>query len=149
MPFPEGWPPRAVSSKRGLRFYRTGTSTASFEDNAWFFGSSLGAHQPLPYVKPGSLDPVFVGTVAGGGRDPRDTALGERPGIPITCPRFCLVFNDEEEGGGVLQVSWDGVDVHMEVFPQQEWTVEDILEGGISVRTRPGDADCAFRVVAW
>lgn len=37
MAFPLGWPPRAASSRRSIRFYADGTSTANYYDNAWLF----------------------------------------------------------------------------------------------------------------
>lgn len=44
MPFPAGWPPRAATSHRSIRFFVGATATANFVDNAFLFaeGSNLG-----------------------------------------------------------------------------------------------------------
>lgn len=42
MAFPAGWPPKIPSGIYSLRFYKTGTATANFSDNAFIFSHPDG-----------------------------------------------------------------------------------------------------------
>lgn len=149
MPFPAGWPPRASSGTRSFRFFQTGTTTANFADSAWLFSSAGRANQPLPYVKPGSTDPVVVPQSAGGGQDPNDAGMGVPSPAPQFMPRFCQVYNDSAVDTDFIEISYDGVNVHASVHGKEMIQLEDIREGGISIRTKAGCGNCAFRIIAW
>lgn len=154
MAFPEGWPP-IQGTYRSLRVYHGGTSTTNFADNAWLFPPQT---DPLPYVKPGSTDPVAIGnqttrtgTPMGGGRNLNDVnpttsdpAL-QPPPVPVATSRGIYIAND----GGVnnLEFSFDGTNVHGMIPPGGEITFTDMYEAGISVRGVGGGT--AFRVIVW
>jgi hypothetical protein len=146
MPFPEGWPPKATSTFRSVRVFASGTTTANYSDNAWLFGSFPSANQPLPYVAPGSTAPVVIPSVWGGGRDPHDTLDGVPLGVPSTACRFFRIYND---GTGVIQVSFDGTNVHDEVYANEVHEYEDRAETGVSLRIKPASSASDFRVVGW
>ena len=150
MAFPLGWPPRASTTLRSFRFFQRGTTTANFSDRAWMFSSAASANKALPYVKPGSLDPVDVPVNYGGGQDPHDGAFGnDPPPVPMFTPRFLYVFNDSLVLTDEIEISFDGVNVHGTVKGSTLLIMEDIREGGISVRTRPTCGHCLFRIQAW
>lgn len=149
MPFPVIWPPPPVSGARSVRFFQSGVATANFVDNAWLFGSAASAHSPLPYVAPGSTATVNFGPVPGGGSNPNDAQpgasppVGPPPSTPTVACRFHRVYND---GGGTLEVSYDGVTVHdLVLVSDAPHEYEDRMESGISVR----GAGVSFRVVGW
>lgn len=138
MPFPpEGWPPRLPTGKRSIRFYVTGTATANFADNAWLFSQQTGAntYTPLPVVKPGSIDPVSVPNPSGTGRQADDP-------IAAIWSQTIRICND---GGGVLEYSFDGTNIHGKVLANEAFTYRNRFEAGISVR----GASAVFRIEAW
>ncbi len=67
MAFPSGWPPRRASGHRSIRFYKAGTLTANYEDNAYLFvdGATANTFTPIPYLKAGDTRRVHVGEGAG------------------------------------------------------------------------------------
>lgn len=150
MPFPEGWPPRAPAGYARIRFYRDGTTTLAFADNAWMFSSEM-ANLAMPYVAPGSSDPVNLSPgVIGGGRDPHDAQGGVAVPVPIAVPKFMFVWNDSPIAtGAVLEVSFDGTAVHDRLYDNEVRVYEDRRESGISVRSKAGTPLTPFRVIAF
>jgi hypothetical protein len=134
----------------------TGTTSANFSDNAILFGSFASANQPLPYLKPGSTATIVVPPVAGGGQAPEDAKGGVALGPPFVTCRFLWIYND---GPGIMQVSWDGTNVHDEIQLNDvgggpggvaSWhQYEDLKEGGCAVRFKPANAPSLFRIVGW
>lgn len=90
MAFPAGWPPRPSSASRNIHFYVEATADSSFSNNAFLFSQGAGANalQPLPYVAPGSSEPVHLGAgnkssfPLGAGQEARD-AQGFNPNVFI------------------------------------------------------------------
>ena len=150
MPFPEGWPPRAPAGYARIRFYRAGMTTAAFQDNAWMFSAEM-ANLAMPYVAPGSSAPVNLSPgVIGGGRDPHDAQGGVAVPVAIATAHFIFVWNNMPTAtGSILQVSFDGVNVHDEIYDGEVRTYEDRRESGISIRFKPTTPIVTFRVVAF
>jgi len=150
MAFPPGWPPRAPAGYARIRFYRAGMTTAAFIDNAWMFSSEM-ANMALPYVAPGSTAPVDLRPgVIGGGRDPHDAVNGVEVPVPIAVPRFMYVWNDMPFAtGSILQVSFDGVNVHDEIYDDEVHIYEDRRESGISLRFKPTFPIVSFRLLTF
>lgn len=145
MPFPAGWPPRAPSGTRSLRFFRSGNATADFSDNAFLFSEAgSNAYVPLPYVAPGSSLPVSIGvTPSGTGQIPQDANPVNGPAPhPMVWSRCIRVKND---GAANLEFSFNGTDSHGLVRAGEERFYWDRIESGISVR----GAGVAFRIEAW
>lgn len=139
MPFPaQGWPPRLPSGIRSIRFYKTGTATANFQDNAWLFseGTTPTTYTPMPVVTPGSNAPVAVPNSTGGG-----TVSASDP-VPMVWSGNIRISND---GGGDLEYSFDGTNVHGKVKANESLAYRNRYEGGISVR----GASAVFRIEAW
>lgn len=110
MPFPEGWPPRAPSQLRNIRFFVQGTATANYEDNAFLFVDDPGANPntPVPYTawdgsdyfgsqdhpfgtQPGYIEPYHPNVfLRGKGSGTVDTRL-EKDGNVITLKDYTLV----------------------------------------------------------
>lgn len=150
MPFPTGWPPPRPSGIRSGRFYAAGTGTAAFDDNAFLFGAPLTAMNtlPTPYVAPGSSAPTDFGRLpVGGGRDPRDSRASAEL-VTGTTQAYSWLANLRicNDGGGVLEFSFDGVNVHGVVMPGDEPPVyAGRYEAGIAVR----GVGAVFRIEAW
>jgi hypothetical protein len=155
MSFPTGWPPRPASNTRSIRVYIAGTATANFSDSAYLFSQVTGANTivPTPYVPPGSTAPVAFGTQLvsgspqGGGTDPRDASVVMPSGlqtdpVPMIWARGMRICND---GAGVLQISFDGTNVHGSLHAGEQAHYLDRFEAGICLR----GAGLAFRVEAW
>lgn len=157
MPFPEGWPP-IQGTYRSLRFFRTGTVTTAFADNAWLFPPQT---DPLPYVKPGSTASVAIGNQTlrtgvpmGGGRNPNDInpttsdPTKQPPPVPTGVSRGIYIANDDITN--VVEFSFDGAVVHGVLQPSTSITFTDLYMAGICVRG-PILLPVAptFRVIAW
>lgn len=143
MPFPTvGWPPPPCSGRRSIRFYKEGTTTANFSDNAFLFIDEPGANTftPLPDVPPGSNAPVVVPKQPGGTGPSSD---GEKAAIFSTTIR---IWND---GANKLEISFDGNVVHGSVAGGKEHIYRQRHEAGISVRFPGGGGASAFRIEAW
>jgi hypothetical protein len=136
MAFPtEGWPPRASTGVRSIRFYKTGTATANFSDNAYLFAQTTGAnpYTPLPVVAPGSLATVDVQNPSGTGRTGSDPIAA----IWSQSLRITAV-------GGDIEYTFDGTNVHGKVLSGQVATYRNRFEAGIAVRGAG-----TFHVEAW
>lgn len=171
MAFPVGWPPRPASASRSIRFYRTGTSTANYDSNAFLFGDDLGANvvAPLPYVAPGSVAPVHVGGVAldtastppvygsgspvGGGQEAKDAAPRTHANAPFTqeaVPKPMLWANTivvRNKGAGNLLISFDGTNDHGRVNANEVREFRNRYEAGIAVKGDGATPD--FEIEAW
>lgn len=171
MAFPTGWPPRAASGRRSIRFYRTGTATANYDSNAFLFGDDIGANTiaPTPYVAPGAVTPVHVGGVAydtaatppvygsgsptGGGQIPQDAAPREHANAPYTqegSPKPMLWANTivvRNKGAGNLLVSFDGTNDHARVNASEVREFRNRYEAGIAVKGDGATPD--FEIEAW
>ena len=155
MAFPDGWPPRGTNTVRSVRVFATGDTTALFSDNAILFGDYPSANVPLPYLAPGSTATIVVPPVPGGGRSPYDAMGGVQVPKPhITC-RMLYVYND---GPGIIEVSFDGVNVHDEIRLDDTGggpnttayhQYEDRQEGGIALRIKPASVASHFRICGW
>lgn len=149
MPFPANWPPRAPSGVRSIRFYVTGTATANFNDNAWLFADDVGANNytPLPEVKPGSTAAVVVPPSPWGAGAPKgnpDPAAGPilaQPPAMLWCRGIRIV----NAGGGTLEFSFDGTNIHGVIPANTTQEYFDRFEAGICVR----GASAVFHVEAW
>jgi hypothetical protein len=73
MAFPDGWPPRRASGRRSIRFYKAGTLTANYADNAFLFidEPSANTFTPVPYIRAGDTRRIHIGGDAG---DPYGTS---------------------------------------------------------------------------
>lgn len=149
MPFPTGWPPRVGSGQRTIRFYVEGTSTASFDDNAFLFVDGVGAnpYTPTPIVPPGG------GTVPGVpstnlGPSPLGTgASSDGSSYPMIWSRTIRIV---ATGTFPIEFSFDGTNVHGSVFAVVAPGMERIMdrqEAGIAVRGVGGTP--SFIVEAW
>lgn len=67
MALPTGWPPRPASGRRSIRFYKIGTLTASYADNAFLFLDNPEANTivPVPFIRPGENTRVHIGGESG------------------------------------------------------------------------------------
>jgi len=151
MALPAGWPPRPAEGRRSFRFYKTGTATANFSDNAYLFVDGVGANTltPLPYVAPGSNTPVAIGAQPlGTGQDGHDANILAAPGLQevpksmIWCQTLRLCNDDSTNP---LEYSFDGTNVHGKLLKNEQVIYRVRFEAGISVR---GTAN-TFRIEAW
>lgn len=146
MPLPVGWPPRVCTGRRSIRFYKEGTATALFEDNAYLFvdGLTANTYTPLPFVAPGSNVTVNVSATPTGTSQIAEDANAVNGASPkaMIWSKSIRIFNDSAAD---LEFSFDGVNVHGVVKPADTalfyW---DRFEAGIAVRGLG-----AFRVEAW
>lgn len=149
MTFPVGWPPRIASANCSLRFYVRAVATANFADRAYLFSQGVGAnvHVPLPYVRPGSTDPVAIGDVVvgspppGGGQSLYDVAPPQHQNPPATqqaVPTPMLWSGGgirvTNLGSGDLEFSFDGVNVHGRLLEDVDMLYTGRIEAGIAVR---------------
>lgn len=138
MPLPASWPPRAPSGRRSIRFYKTGTLTANFADNAWIFADAANLanpYTPLPKIAPGSNTVVNLGaSPQGTGQNDADDPA---PMIWANSLRITVT-------GGNLEFSFNGTDVHGLVLSGATGLYRERVESGISVR-----GTGTFYVEAW
>lgn len=154
MAFPTGWPGRAPSGHRSIRFYQAGTSTANFSDNAFLFINGTGAnpYAPLPELLPGGertnivVPPTPFGTGVSKLNANPDPAAGPTlaPPIPLIWCRALLI---KAAAGGAVEFSFDGVNVHGSVTASTERLYFDRFEAGIAVRGAGGSP--LFVIEAW
>lgn len=152
MAFPTGWPPRAPrSARRSLRFFVTDTATANFSDKAYLFIDDAGANPyvPLPVVAPGSSTPVDLGSQPlGTGEAAVDANLSQTDPAKQALPKAAIwaqAIRVSNDGGGTLEVSFDGTNVHDVVPANKEVLYQYRHECGIAVR----GAAAVFRIAAW
>jgi hypothetical protein len=136
--------------------------TNAFGDNAWLFIETAGANtiDPLPYVKPGSTDPVAVGDTdragspMGGRQIIQDAAPVEHENPPATqvqanYPQIwsgaIRIYN---AGVGDLEYSFDGTNVHGYIAANQSEIFPNRFEAGICVRGVSG-ATPTVHIEAW
>lgn len=137
MPLPTSWPPLPASGRRSLRFYKTGTATANFADNAFIFGDAANLanpYTPSPVVQPGSNAVVNIG--------PPPTGTGITPGNPnpmIWCDTLRITAV-----GGDVQFSFDGTNVHGIILTGTSAVYRSRSESGIAVR-----GTGTYHVEAW
>jgi len=147
MAFPPDWPPGATDTVRSFRFFVAATATADFADNAYLYGNFPSANKPLPFIKAGSSTPIDVPKAWGGGKAPEDAYEGVPVPTPHYTPRFVIIRNLDPTM--VLQVSFDGVNVHDEFPPDTIFAYEDRQEGGIAFRFKPGTNAGDFNSSGW
>jgi hypothetical protein len=136
MAFPTGWPPRVASTVRSIRFYAKGIPTPDFADNALLFADGVGANPflPVPAVRPGEdvSKPFYSGPHA---VPLAPMGTSEREGDPhaMIWSGTIWIMNT---GSGVLQFSFDGVNVHGEVppSPYHQRIFRNRYEAGIAFR---------------
>lgn len=133
----------------------------NFADNAYLFIDLDQAYLPTPRIPPGAIDlPVDFGSrtmpgIMGAGRTTeyvhrtpvvgRPTTLAEAP-YPAVFSGSIRVCNDSSTLG--LEISFDGVNVHGRLQPDEQVIYEHRHESGIALRGVGGPTG-AFRVEAW
>ncbi len=158
MPFPPGWPPRAASGRRSIRFFAEGTATANFSDNGLLFADGAGANTfiPLPVVKPGSSEPVHIGSnpQGGGTNIPTDVApdthkgvTGLQQAVPPTMI-WAQMIAIANTGVGTLEFSFDGTNVHGRVEAGERRIFRMRYEAGIALKGNGADVP-TFEIEAW
>lgn len=157
---------------RSLRFYVTAAATANYADRAYLFGDDVGAVfvAPLPFIRPGSLEPVHVGGVevdtaavppvygsgspSGGGQVAGDAAPREHENAPYTqqaSPKpmwSARVIRIKNAGAGALLFSFDGDNDHGLVAANETREFRDRYEAGIAIKG-VGGATPTFTIEAW
>jgi hypothetical protein len=138
-----------------------GTATANFDANGYLFVDDAGAVQvkPLPFVKPGSTDPVHLGDLdaggvpMGGGEEAGDAAPfahEDPPNTQVASPKAQAwahtIIVRNTGGTNVLEISFDGTNLHGRVLPNSEVVYRYRYESGIAVRSSGGTT---FEVEAW
>jgi hypothetical protein len=157
MPFPAGWPPRPATGRPSLRFFRAGLATAAFDANAYLFsdGTAANPYTPLPVVRPGSSDPVHIGSgPSGTGRAASDAAPNTHVGVSglqqavpkeMIWSQMIAIYN---KGAGELQFSFDGTNIHGSVQATERRLFRMRYEAGISIRGVGGSTP-DFEIEAW
>lgn len=163
MAFPDGWPPRPATAVRSIRVLITGTTSSSFEDNAYLFYFVPGANtiDPTPYVAPGSTQQTPIGsflrtsTPQGGGNDIHNAAYNQHISFPYggelpPCPMlWCGTLSvTSEDSGADLEFSFDGTYAHGVVPGDSYRTYRNRYEAGIAVRIRGALATGSIATVA-
>ena len=146
MPFPVGWPPRVTTGIRNIRVFQAGTATANFDDSAYLFIDVTGANtfSVLPVVQSGD-DRSRYPTPAPVAVPPPPTGTGESDlGSPkaMIWSSSILIRNT---GGGVLEFSFDGTNVHGSLAASASQVYLGRHEAGIAFR----GAGVGFEVEAW
>lgn len=143
MPFPAAWPPRVSSSIRSIRFFKTGTATANFADNAYMFidGAGANTYSPVPFVAPGSNGAVANPPTPSG----TGSGIPNSPPPPVAPMIWSSAIRIANDGGGTLEYSFDGTNVAGVVKANETFVYHNRFEAGICVR----GASAVFRIEAW
>lgn len=166
MAFPfVGWPPRPASGLRSIRFFKAGTTTANWSENAYLFIDVAGANTfvPMPYVRPGDNTAIVAvgdrntpGAPMGTGANPLDvppgSALGQQKAL--VWANSLRVFND---GLNDIELSFavtgdalvPATPVQGIVKPGKNVLYRNRYEAGIALRFPGGGGASLFRVEAW
>lgn len=140
MAFPAAWPPRVPNGLRSIRFFTSGTGTANFSDNAFMFldGAGANVYSPTPIV------PYGTDAVVNNPLNPTGTGITTAPPLihPMLWSGNIRICND---GSGVLEFSFDGVNIHGRLLTAEVLSYRNRYEAGIAIR----GAGLAFRVEAW
>jgi hypothetical protein len=146
---------------RSIRFYKAGTATANWSDNAFLFIDGLAANPflPTPVVPYGSSGPGVSAAVGNqsipGSPMGAGTALvppGEGPGTkPLIWANTLHIYND---GSNDLEFTFSAIDdagstntqVHGVVKAGKDSIYRQRYEAGIAVRSVGGTT---FRIEAW
>lgn len=145
MAFPTEWPPRPPSGVRSIRFFKSGTGTANFADNAYMFLDAANTFTPGPYVPPGGgpNGTSFTNPLMPTGTGSQSVSLGlTNPVPPMLWSGTIRLCND---GAGPLEYSFDGTAIHGRLLAGEEFVYRNRHEAGIALR----GAGIAFRVEAW
>jgi hypothetical protein len=157
MALPATWPPRPATGVRSIRFYKTGTGTANFADNAFIFADLAGANTflPTPYVAPGGESTtVNIGTTSssgspmGGGRNAHDAVNDPKIGTAVPPPPPAMIWAHSMRITAVtanVEFSFDGTNVHGIVLAGQTGEYFNRHEAGIAVR----GTGATFYIEAW
>ena len=150
MAFPVGWPPRVASGRHSLRYFKAGTATANYSDNAYLFADQVSANPftPLPVVTTGQPKTIVVpptpqGTgTAAGDVDLRQPLGQQAVPHPMLWAHTIAIFNDS---GADLYFSFDGVnDAGCVKNGEQPHYRRYDHEAGIAIK-----GNGAFRIEAW
>jgi hypothetical protein len=161
-----GWPPRPASSSRSIRFFKTGTTTANWSDNAFLFIDTVGANTyiPTPVLAPGSLAVVAVGVrnsvgVAGAAGSPMGAGQSSLDVLPgETGQMKALIWSNSirvcNDGAGVVEFSFAAPDdgstlVHGSLKAGEQVIYRQRIEAGIALRFPSGSSGGVYRVEAW
>jgi hypothetical protein len=148
MPLPTGWPPRVCSSRRSIRFYKTGAATANYADNAFLFADQAYANTftPLPVVKagdvtpPGSLPGTSPGVIDALPPVPSGSGMNGDDPHPMIWAQTIRV----RVVGGPVNISFDGVNDHGFIPADTEQTYRMRFEAGIAIK-----GTGTFHIEAW
>lgn len=133
MALPTGWPAPQYSGRRSLRFFKKGTATANYPDNAYLFAE--GANwSPPPALAPGPMNTLDAQVQATFPPTPAGNVVHAYSGT-------IMVRNT---GAGVLTFSFDGEHDHGEVAAGTERIYRNRIEGGICIK-----GSGTFQVEAW
>ena len=157
MALPAGFPSRGPSGIRSIRFYKTGTLTAAFDGNAYFFASepaSANTFAPLPAfnatstsvrVGDNSVTPPIAGMPMGGGLG-TPQGDGSIAKAPVVIWSHGIQICNDGTSTDVLEYSFDGVNVHGKLLAGEKPIFNHRHESCIALRGTPG---VVFRVTAW
>jgi len=157
MALPTGFPPRGPSGIRSIRFFKTGTLTAAFDGNAYFFANepaSANTFAQLPAfnatstsvrVGDNSVAPPITGMPMGGGLGTPQSNGTVAKAPTVVWSHGIRICNDGSTTD-FLEYSFDGVSVHGKLLAGEKIVYNFRHEGGIALR---GTVGVAFRVEAW
>lgn len=159
MAFPADWPPRPATSQRSIRFFKEGTTSNDYADNAWMFRDIPNANTltPGPAIVPGSSTPATFGTndrsgtPMGGGRpDPRFDVLPGEDAASLPKPMlWAQTIQVHNSGANPLYLSFDGVNQHGYVPAGQTRTYRNRYEAGIALKSAQVGQATTYYVEAW
>ena len=171
MPFPDGWNtdlnlgplgPRKPTDIKSIAAFAKGATTADFADNAilWIDITGANPHTPTPALsasKPITSPPfgtLEYGAIhLGTGQGAFDVNNPNNP-YPLLPPQpkaqiFCATVYVKNDGVNIIEVSFDGFNVHWELLAGESFIWRDRYVAGIALRFPAGSAAGAFRVQAW
>lgn len=152
----DGFPARASSSRRSIRFYKTGTTAGTAFDatgNSFLFitGAGVNPYAPLPPVtRPDEKEPADPTEVP---PTPWGSGENELSGTPPQWPptqAYIWSFGIYIKNTGAtndLEFSFDGVNVHGRLAPGAERIYYNRFEAGMALRGVT--ANTTYIVEAW
>jgi len=155
MPLVTGFPPRASSGTRSIRFYLTDTTAGTaFTDtgNSFLFAAATGANPftALPRVtvgENGSFDAIAAPNTPWGGGE---NDLSGTPPTTVSSDATIWSYGIYIKNTGAtydLEFSFDGTNVHGRIAPGESRIFYNRIEAGIAVR---GVSDnTTYIVEAW
>jgi len=154
MAIPANFPPKKPSGIRTLNFYKEGTATTDYADNAYLFADGVGANPFTAITKlaPGDISDITYGTstqsgqpMGGGSLNGPANTTGTQAKAPLVLWSNSISITNT--GANDILFSFDGTNTAGRVKAGTTKLYNFRIEGGIAIKSV--SATSAFYIEVW